>query len=137
MAVRKILIFDGHPEPDPGRFGHALADVHAKGAARDHVRRLKFANVGIAFGFRSDYRENGLPSKPFSGRSPRVVLTMGMPVFFRPAYGARSAEILERDTLKFVDIRPIGRAIIGAVEAGADRRRERLGETETLEAAGE
>lgn len=123
MAVRKILIFDGHPEPDPGRFGHALADVHAKGAARDHVRRLKFANVGIAFGF--------------SGRSPRVVLTMGMPVFFRPAHGARSAEILERDTLKFVDIRPIGRAIIGAVEAGADRRRERLGETETLEAAGE
>jgi putative NADPH-quinone reductase len=47
MAARKILIVDGHPDPDPARFVHALADAYAEGAARHQVRRLKLADMDI------------------------------------------------------------------------------------------
>lgn len=30
---RRILILDGHPDPDPARYGHALAASYAQGAA--------------------------------------------------------------------------------------------------------
>lgn len=33
MPVRRILILDGHPDPDPARFVHALAQAYAKAAA--------------------------------------------------------------------------------------------------------
>lgn len=32
MTSRRILIIDGHPDPDPKRFCHALADAYATGA---------------------------------------------------------------------------------------------------------
>jgi putative NADPH-quinone reductase len=44
-AVRRILIIDGHPDPDPGRFCHALADAYAAGAAGHEVRRLDLARL--------------------------------------------------------------------------------------------
>lgn len=49
MTVRKILIIDGHPDRDPKRFVHALADAYAKGAAAHEVRRLKLSELDIAF----------------------------------------------------------------------------------------
>lgn len=33
MGRRRILILDGHPDPDPDRYGHALAAAYARGAA--------------------------------------------------------------------------------------------------------
>lgn len=33
MGGRRILILDGHPDPDPGRYCHALASAYARGAA--------------------------------------------------------------------------------------------------------
>lgn len=45
MAQRKILIIDGHPDPDPGRFIHALAAAYAKGAAAHEVRTLRLADL--------------------------------------------------------------------------------------------
>lgn len=33
MGRRRILILDGHPDPDPGRYCHALAAAYARGAA--------------------------------------------------------------------------------------------------------
>ena len=30
---RRILVLDGHPDPDPARFGHALAASYSAGAA--------------------------------------------------------------------------------------------------------
>ena len=89
-------------------------------------------------GFALEYREHGFPRKLLAGRSARVVVTMGMPAFFyKLVYGAHSVKSLERNILKFVGIRPIGRTIIGAVEADADRRREWLEEMEALGATGE
>ena len=89
-------------------------------------------------GFALRYREHGLPEKLLKGRSARVVVTMGMPAFFyKLVYGAHSVKSLERNILRFVGFRPIGRTIIGAVEADADRRREWLEEMARLGAAGE
>ena len=33
MGRRRILVLDGHPDPDPGRYCHALAAAYARGAA--------------------------------------------------------------------------------------------------------
>lgn len=45
--TRRILIVDGHPDPDPARFGHALADAYAAGAAAagHEVRRVVVAEL--------------------------------------------------------------------------------------------
>lgn len=44
--MTRILIIDGHPDPDRGRFVHALADAYAAGAQGAHeVRRLELATL--------------------------------------------------------------------------------------------
>lgn len=192
MDARKILIIDGHPDPDPSRFVHALAQAYADGAEAHEVRRLKLAELHIPFlrgatewmkgepspviaaaqrdiawaehlviiyplwlgdvpallkafleqvmrpGFALEYREKGLPKKLLSGRSARVVVTMGMPAFFyRLIYGAHSVKSLERNILKFVGIRPIARTIIGAVESSEERRDQWLAEMRDFGRGGE
>jgi len=49
--TKKILIIDGHPDPDRGRFVHALADAYADGAGQSghEVRRLELAKIDIPF----------------------------------------------------------------------------------------
>lgn len=49
MTAKRILIVDGHPDPDRDRFIHALADHYAEGAeAGGHqVRRIEIATMGI------------------------------------------------------------------------------------------
>lgn len=49
MAIRKILIIDGHPDPSPDRFVHALAEAYAEGAAAHELRRLKLGELDIPF----------------------------------------------------------------------------------------
>ena len=190
--MSRILIIDGHPDPDRARFVHALADAYADGAALRHeVRRIDLAGLDIplirsqsewmetapppamaeaqqaiawaehlvflyplwlgdvpallkAFleqvarpGFAIGYGE-GFPKGLLRGKSARVIVTMGMPgLFYSLVYRAHSVKSLERNVLRFVGFRPIGRTIIGSVEADADRRREWLEEMARLGAAGE
>jgi putative NADPH-quinone reductase len=44
---KRILIIDGHPDPDPARFCHALAEAYAAGAvtAGHEVRRIAVAGL--------------------------------------------------------------------------------------------
>ncbi|MFN3559147.1 MAG: NAD(P)H-dependent oxidoreductase [Brevundimonas sp.] len=51
MSLRRILILDGHPDPDPARYGHALATAYARGAAgADHdVHRVNLAELDFPF----------------------------------------------------------------------------------------
>ncbi len=49
MTIRKILIIDGHPDPSPDRFVHALAEAYAEGAEAHEVRRLKLGELDIPF----------------------------------------------------------------------------------------
>jgi putative NADPH-quinone reductase len=49
VKVRRILVVDGHPDPDRARFVHALADRYVDGAsAWEHeVRRIDLATLDI------------------------------------------------------------------------------------------
>jgi putative NADPH-quinone reductase len=64
--------------------------------------------------------------KRLTGRSARVVVTMGMPAFaYRWFYRAHSLRNLERNVLKFCGIGPVRSSLIGMVEAADGRRRAR------------
>ena len=49
MQTRRITLIDGHPDPDPGRFVHALADTYAAAAlaAGHEVRRIVVAELSF------------------------------------------------------------------------------------------
>lgn len=179
----RVLIIDGHPDPEPARFIHALADAYADGceAGGHSLRRLRLADMDFpllrsvhdwmegepcpviaaaqediswaehvvlfyplwlgdvpalvkAFleqvarpGFAHRYRGNGLPEKLLTGRSARVVVTMGMPsAFYRLFYFAHSLKSLKRNIFGFVGFAPVRSTIIGAVESGAKDRQKDL-----------
>ena len=44
-ARRRILVIDGHPDPDPSHFVHALADAYCAGAAEHEVELLRIADL--------------------------------------------------------------------------------------------
>lgn len=65
-------------------------------------------------------------SRLLSGRSARVVVTMGMPALvYRWWFRAHSLRSLERNILKFVGIRPLRESLFGMVEDVSDARRRR------------
>lgn len=60
-----------------------------------------------------------------SGRSARIVVTMGMPAFaFRLIYLSHSLKSLERNILKFCGIGPIRESLVGGVDNLSDTRRQ-------------
>ena len=68
-----------------------------------------------------------------SGRSARVIVTMGMPGwFYRWYFGAHSLKCLKRNILHFVGIRPVRSIVIGQVEGDAGRRQRWLEKMEDL-----
>lgn len=89
-------------------------------------------------GFAFKYKEGGNPftSKGLTGRSARVVVTMGMPALvYRWYFRAHSVKSLERNILGFVGIAPVNETLIGMVgDMKADvahewkRKLARLGE---------
>jgi putative NADPH-quinone reductase len=67
-------------------------------------------------GFAFKYKEGGNPftSKGLTGRSARVVVTMGMPALvYRWYFRAHSVKSLERNVLGFVGIAPVRETLIG------------------------
>jgi putative NADPH-quinone reductase len=56
-----------------------------------------------------------------TGKSARIVVTMGMPGFFYRWYlGAHSLKSVERNILRFAGIGPIRETLIGSVAAGGE-----------------
>ncbi len=75
---------------------------------------------GFAFGGQD---AKGLMSKRLTGKSARVVITMGMPaLLYRWYFGAHSLKSLERNILHFVGIKPVRESLIGLVESSASKR---------------
>lgn len=76
-------------------------------------------------GFAFSYGEPGrMVKKRLTGKSARIVVTMGMPAFFyRWFFLAHSLRSLERNILGFAGIGPIKASLIGMVEAGDSRTR--------------
>ena len=71
------------------------------------------ARPGFAFG---KDRNNPLNAKGLTGRSARVVVTMGMPALvYRYYFRAHSVKSLERNILGFVGIAPVNESLIGMV----------------------
>ncbi len=67
-----------------------------------------------------------LPQKRLSGRSARIVVTMGMPaLFYRWFYRAHGLKNLKRNILAFCGIRPVRTTLLGMVENVGDARRGR------------
>lgn len=65
--------------------------------------------------------------KLLTGKSARVVVTMGMPALaYRWFFGAHSLRSLERNILKFTGINPIRESLIGMVEGSAAHRQRWL-----------
>ena len=62
--------------------------------------------------------------KGLTGRSARVVVTMGMPaMIYRHLYRAHSVKSLERNILGFVGLSPVRETLIGSVEAMNEQKR--------------
>lgn len=71
------------------------------------------ARPGFAF---SGEGKNPLAKKGLTGRSARVIVTMGMPAsLYRWYFQAHSIKSLERNVLGFVGIAPVHRTLIGMV----------------------
>lgn len=167
---KRILIIDGHPDPDPARFCHALAAAYAEGAAesKQQVRLITLASLDFpllrsaaewdvapvdtiaeaqrsiawaehivivfplwlgnmpallkAFfeqvlrpGFGFDPKGPPLRNGLLTGRSARVVVTMGMPAaLYRWFFFALGLRSLDRNILKFCGIGPIANTVIGS-----------------------
>lgn len=72
----------------------------------------------------SPFQEGQMPKKLLSGRSARVVVTMGMPALvYRWYFRAHSLKALERNILGFVGIAPIRETLVGSVEGLSDQQR--------------
>jgi putative NADPH-quinone reductase len=85
-------------------------------------------------GFAFDYLDGGKIEMHLTGKSARIVLTMGMPALaYRVWFGAHSLKSFERNILKFVGIAPVRRSLYGMVEnAGDAKRRQWLEELRKL-----
>jgi len=84
---KKILIIDGHPDPDRGRFIHALADAYGNGA-RDsghEVRRLDIATIDIPIlRSRTDWTDGAVP--PDIAAAQEAILWAEHIVFLYPLW---------------------------------------------------
>jgi putative NADPH-quinone reductase len=76
------------------------------------------------FAFKPGRDGNSFGKKGLSGRSARVVVTMGMPALvYRHYFRAHAVRALERNVLGFVGIAPVHETLVGGVEAtDADER---------------
>jgi len=173
--AKNIAVIDGHPDPDKGRFCHALAAAYAKAAqdAGHMVRLIAIADTEFPILRAAQDWETGEPpaairecqqvigwadhlvviyplwlgSMPallkgfleqvfrpgfamsrermrpwpglLSGKSARVIVTMGMPAWvYRWFFLAHSLKSLERNILRFSGIKPVRETVIGGIEAG-------------------
>ena len=79
-----------------------------------------------------------LPKRLLTGKSARVVVTMGMPALvYRWYFRAHSLKGLERNILAFAGIKPVKTSVIGGVEEADADRQKWLDEMTALGRAGE
>ncbi len=66
---RRILVIDGHPDPDPGRLVHALAQAYAEAAlaAGHEVRRVDVASLDMPV-LRTQHNYRDEPAPPAAER---------------------------------------------------------------------
>ena len=81
--------------------------------------------------------EGGFPKKLLSGRSARIVVTMGMPaILYRWLYGAHGVRGFEQSVLGVAGIKPIRRTLIGPVPTDERKGARLIAQMHTLGRAG-
>lgn len=76
---------------------------------------------GFAFGGAPN---SGTWARRLTGKSARVIVTMGMPaLFYRWYFRAHSLKSLERNILNFCGIKPVRETLLGMVESATEARR--------------
>lgn len=124
----------GHPPPP------AVATVQAAITRADHlvvIYPLWLGSMPAALkamfeqtlrsGFALDMGERGKWPGKLTGKSARIIVTMGMPAaVYRWFFRAHSLRSLERNILRFAGLSPVRSTIIGNVEASAAEREEWL-----------
>ncbi|MEQ1794918.1 MAG: NAD(P)H-dependent oxidoreductase [Nitrospira sp.] len=77
-------------------------------------------------GFAFEYsKTGGMAKKLLTGKSARIVVTMGMSAFvYRWMFFAHSLKSLKRNTLWFCGIGPVKSTIIGSIEGLTERQRD-------------
>lgn len=74
-------------------------------------------------GFAMAYKERAFPKKLLTGRSARIVVTMGMPVLlYRWYFGAYGLRGFERSMLRFAGIRSVHEILYGLALSDAKKR---------------
>ncbi len=88
-------------------------------------------------GFAFEYQKSGeMAKKLLTGKSARIVVTMGMPAFvYRWIFMAHSLKSLRRNILSFCGIAPIRSTIIGSIEGMNEK--QRMGWLDEMRALGE
>lgn len=77
------------------------------------------------------------PRRLMTGRSARVIVTMGMPGFaYRTIFGAHSLKGIEAGVLRIAGFSPVRDSVFGGVDASPDRRRSILDQARRLGAEG-
>lgn len=132
-------------EPDD-----AIKAVQAKMMAAQHVvvvfplwmggmpsyLRAFFEQVSRG-GFVLDTESKGWPKGKLSGRSARVVVTMGMPAAaYRMFFGAHGVRGFERSVLALAGFKPIRETLFGLVDMSAESRQHMLAKMRRLGAIG-
>jgi len=85
-----------------------------------------FLEQAIRPGFAIEFESATAWKKLLTGRTARIVVTMGMPALvYRWFYGAHSLRSLERNILKFCGVGPIRESVIGSIGAENPRHRAR------------
>ena len=75
-------------------------------------------------GIALEYRQRGFPRGLLTGRSARLVVTMGMPaLIYRLYFRAHGVRGLERSVLRFAGMKPVRETLLGMVDAASDARR--------------
>lgn len=191
--AKRILIIQGHPDPDGKRFGNALAASYAEGAreGEHEVRLIEVAKLDFPilrtkedfergappesireaqnaitwadhlviffplwlgtmpalfkafleqvfrYGFAIGKPNGAMMGKLLTGKSARIVVTMGMPAFFyRFYFRAHGVKGLKRSILGLSGIKPIKESLIGMVEGSQAGREKWLAKMRVLGSEG-
>jgi len=75
-------------------------------------------------GIALEYRKCGFPKGLLTGRSARLVVTMGMPaLIYRWYFRAHGVRGLERSVLRFAGMKPVRETLLGMVDAATAAKR--------------
>ena len=71
-----------------------------------------------------EYRERGIPRGLLTGRSARLVVTMGLPaLIYRWYFRAHGVRGLEHSVLRFAGVKRVRETLLGMVDGANDAKR--------------